>query len=216
MSTWWQHAPITSPLSRLTNVTNAVILLRTKILSQDQESDCPDPSHIGKTDPGTVPKLSDTMSITPGLPHNLCPYKVMLFVFGGLRERGGGRGEFLESHFRMEEILSTQTRLANPSTHPPTRSLFITLALQPLDRKQLGPYVRLLITLAVFFPVHKNQNQNKLQYECVATLHVWSELRQQKGSCAAWWSDSVLAEFSLKWTINKMRQMGTAHRHCTT
>lgn len=111
------------------------------------------------------------MSITPGLPHNLCPYKVMLFVFGGLRE-SGGRGEFLESHFRREEILSTQTRLANPSTHPPTHSLFITLALQTLDRKKLGPYVRLLITLAVFFPVQKNQNQNKLQYECVATLHV--------------------------------------------
>lgn len=97
--------------------------------------------------------------MSPGLPHNLCPYKGMLFVFCRLGERAGGRREFLESHFRREEILSTQTRLANPSTHPPPRSLFIKHALQTLDQEQLGPYVTLLITL----PVQKNQNQNKLQ-----------------------------------------------------
>lgn len=93
------------------------------------------------------------MSMTLGLPHNLCPYKVMLFVFSKPKERGEGRGEFLESHFHMEEILSIQTRSANPSTHPPTHSLFITLALQPLDQEELGPYDCLLIALAVLFPV---------------------------------------------------------------
>lgn len=150
LSTRWQHAPICSFLSQLI-FPNAFIVLRAKILSQDMESVQPDLHHNDKTGCRTVPKLSDVMSMTPeSFPTVSVRIRSCSLSLVG---RGGGRGEILESRFHREEILSTQTRSANPFTHPHTHSLFITLALYPLDQKQLGPYVRLLFTLTVLFPV---------------------------------------------------------------
>lgn len=93
------------------------------------------PANVAKPNQ-RVSKLSDVMSMTPGLPHDLFPYKVMLFVFSGMKERGGGCGESLESHFHRKEILSTQTRSANLSTHPPTHSLNVYNTRSPTTRSR--------------------------------------------------------------------------------
>lgn len=103
--------------------------------------------------------------MTPGLPHNLCPYKVMLFVFSGLRKRGGVRETFWKVIFIEKKFFPLKPGQPTPPlTHPHTR-LFIPLVLQPLDQEQLGPYVRHLITLHSLYFFLRGVNAEKSKPE---------------------------------------------------